>query len=128
MNKTKQIPNEIPHGIARVQVSEPLRACVGPQERPKGESSQGPVISNEERNPILSGLCTFPTKDLNSGWERFLVARLCRDDSRTTIGDIRAGTPRRPTYAAKLRISTSARFFTASSAIERTCLVVFSSR
>ena len=25
------------HGKARVQVSEPLRACVGPQERPKGE-------------------------------------------------------------------------------------------
>ena len=28
---------QITHGIARVQDSEPLRACVGPQERPKGE-------------------------------------------------------------------------------------------
>jgi hypothetical protein len=42
-----EMQNPNPHGIERVQVSEPLRACVGPQERPKGEYAQDRVGSNE---------------------------------------------------------------------------------
>ena len=45
MNKGKErnARSKSTHGTAKVQDSEPLRACVGPQERPKGEWVQDPM-------------------------------------------------------------------------------------
>jgi hypothetical protein len=40
--------------------------------RAKDEWFQDPVISNAESGPIRYGLCTLPTKDLNSGPGRSL--------------------------------------------------------
>jgi hypothetical protein len=70
IEKTKKIPNQYPHGMvmnkgkernARSKSTHGIAMgspCVGPQERPKGESSQDPGISNAERNPTRYGLCT----------------------------------------------------------------------
>ena len=72
---------QIPHGTARVQVSEPLRAYVGPQERPKGEYAPEFITHGvamgyyDAALPGLWGIGSLPkvemTKGTSGDWHHF---------------------------------------------------------